>query len=206
MKIWESDGHLTELALQLRATAEAEPGTLQAMSDHLATCVACRAREAEWQGLFHALASLQAVEPSAGFDAAVMDRVHLPSRTRSTVAARWSSLLRRLRPVAIAAAAGWTALVAGGVWWLQAQVDTAPAALLAEFTSRAGEALLAAVINVAAFLHISGVTEVLSEWAETIPGQGLALALSMMTMLSGLAIWTLYRVTAYQPSRVRANA
>lgn len=206
MKIWESDGHLAELALELRAAAEAESGALQAMDDHLATCATCRAREAEWQGLFHALASLQAVEPSVGFAAAVMERVHVPSRARSPVTARWSSLVRRLRPIAIAAAAAWTAVVGGGVWWLQGRVDAPPAVLLAELASQAGGVLLAVVIKVTAFLQTTGVLEAIGEWGEAVPGQGLALALSIMTMLSGVAIWTLYRVTAYQPSRVRANA
>lgn len=206
MKIWRSDGHLTELALELWAAAEAEPQRLHAMHDHLETCDACRARGAEWHRLFRSLTSLQAVEPSAAFDAAVMERVHLPSRSRSSLAARWPSLLRRLRPVAMVAAAAWTAIVAGGAWWVQAQVEAPATALLAELASRASGLLLTAVIEVAAFLRITGVLEILNEWAATVPSREVALALSLMTMLSGLAIWTLYRVTAYQPSRVKVNA
>jgi hypothetical protein len=65
--------------------------------------------------------------------------------------------------------------------------------------------LIAAAIEVVAYLHFSGLAEWWSGLGDSIPGVGLAGALALMTALSLFAIWVLYRVVGYQPPRVDAH-
>jgi hypothetical protein len=58
---------------------------------------------------------------------------------------------------------------------------------------------------VGALLHVSGLVELWAELARAVPGPGVLSAVALMTAFSGLAIWGLYRVTGYQPSRVSAH-
>jgi predicted anti-sigma-YlaC factor YlaD len=205
MKIWTSEGHLSELALEMWAVAEAETHQLQAIDGHLQACSACRSQAAEWRSLFRALASLRVPEPSASFDEQVMERVRLPVEPRA--ASAWlPRLARRLRPVAVGAAALWTVGVIGGAAWLQSRLDIPAALLLTRLIDGTKELLLAVAIQVGAILQLSGLAELWADVTAKVPGLGVAGALALMTAMSGLAIWTLYRVTSYQPSKVDAHA
>ncbi len=205
MKKWTSKGHLSEPSLELLAAEEVDRDELQRMRTHLQGCAACQAREAEWRELFDVLASLSEVEPSRSFDERVMARV-APVGAKARRRAGWREIARRLRPVALGAAAGWSAIVAGAVAWLIARVDVPASVLLAQALSDAQELLLAAVIEVGTFLHVSGLSELWNRLAETVPGPGVAGGAALMTAVSGLAIWALYRVTGYQPPRIGAHA
>jgi anti-sigma factor RsiW len=206
MKIWTSEGHLSELALEHRAADEVSASELQAIDSHLEACAVCRAEHARWRRLLHTLATLQAVEPSASFDDGVLARVRLPEPAETVGPARLPSLARRLRPVAVAAAAVWTVAVVGGAAWLQQTVDVPGSILLARFFSNARELLLAAVLKLGAILHLSGLADAWTELVETVPGSGVVIAGGLITVLSGLAIWTLYRVTGYKPPEANAHA
>ncbi|MGD2153896.1 MAG: hypothetical protein PVG79_11570 [Gemmatimonadales bacterium] len=206
MKIWTSEGHLSELALEQRAADEVWASELQAIDGHLEACAACRAEHARWRRLFHTLATLQAVEPSASFDEGVMARVRLPEPVDTVTAVRLPSLLRRLRPVVAAAAAVWTAAVVGGALWLQHTVDVPSSMLVARLFSGVRELLLAAVLKLGAVVQLSGLSDAWTELVETIPGSGVVIAGTLITVLSGLAIWTLYRVTGYEPPEANAHA
>jgi predicted anti-sigma-YlaC factor YlaD len=206
MKTWNSKGHLSELALELRAAGEAALPEFQAIDAHLRECPACRAREGEWRRLFHALASMQAVEPSRSFDARVMAQVRVPEPAHAAATNWLPAFSRRLRPVALAAAAVWTMAVVLGAAWLQSIVDVPASMLLARLFSDARELLMTAVLKIGAALHLSGLADAWSGITERVPGYGFALAVILMTVLSGLAIWTLYRVTEYQPPEVNAHA
>ncbi|UCC73278.1 MAG: hypothetical protein JSV86_01555 [Gemmatimonadota bacterium] len=206
MKIWTSEGHLTELVLELRAADEVSANELQAIEGHLDGCAACRAEHARWRRLYHALSTLRAAEPSASFEAAVMARVRLPERAETVGPARLPALVRRLRPVAVAAAAVWTTAVVGGAAWLQQVVDVPGSVLLARLLSDARELLLAAALRLGAILQLSGLADAWAELVETVPGSGVVIAGTLITVLSGLAIWTLYRVTGYEPPEANAHA
>lgn len=206
MSNWTSEGHLSELALEFRAAGEAEARELQAMDSHVRACPACQAREAEWRGLFQALASLQVAELSPAFDDRVMARVRLPVRAGTALLGWMPRLVRGLRPVAVATAAAWTAAVVGGAVWLQSQVNVPAGILFARLLNQAKELLLAALIKLGAILQLSGVADLWATVVETVPGPGVVVAAALVAVLSGLAIWTLYRVTGYQPPRVNAHA
>jgi anti-sigma factor RsiW len=202
MKNWTSKGHLTELALELRAAGETEAAELQATDSHLQACPECRAREAEWRRLFHTLASLPALEPSASFDDRVMARVRVPAMAKAP--APW--LVRWVRPVVLGIAASWAVVVIGGGAWLNRQLDVPAGALVARLFSQVGDLALAALIRLGTFLHLSGLADTWSRFIETVPGQSVALAAALMAVVSGLAIWTLYRVISYQPPEAEAHA
>ncbi len=206
MQIWTSEGHLSELALERRAADEVSATELRVIDSHLEGCAACRAEHAGWCRIFHTLATLQAVEPSVSFDDGVLARVRLPEPVETVEAARLRSLLRRLRPVAVAAAAVWTVAVVGGAAWLQQTVDVPGSMLLGRLISSARELLLAAVLKLGAILQLSGLADAWTELVETIPGSGVVIAGTLITVLSGLAIWTLYRVTGYKPPEAKAHA
>lgn len=203
MKIWDSKRHLTELALELRAANEAAEQERTAIDAHLDSCPVCKRREAQWRGLFLALASLRSVSPSPEFDRLVMERVRTPVRAKAP--AKTPSLLRRLRPVAAAAAVVWTGSVVGVAAWAQAQLDVSLSTLLAGLLSGAGDLLVAAAIKAGALLQLSGLTAAWTRASEAVPGPSVAGALALMTLLSGLAIWLLYRVTVYQPPEMNAH-
>ncbi len=198
MKIWTSEGHLSELALELRATGEVGGAELEGLDAHVAGCPACRAGLAEWRGLLLALAALRDVEPSSSFDAAVLEQVRRPA---AAILLWRPRLARRLRRAAMGAAAAWVAALAGGAAWLGSRVDVPATVLLARFVNGVQELLLGTVIKVGAILHLSGLTDL---WAE-LPSPTLAGALATLAALSALAVWTLYRVTGYQPSEVNAH-
>lgn len=204
MKNWTSDGHLSELGLEVLAADEAARDDLRAMEAHLAACPGCRAREHEWRELFSSIAALREVEPSTGFDARVLARVR-PVGARAR-AIGWRAIARRLRPAVIGAAATWAAAVAGGAMWLFSRVDVSAGVLLARAAAGARDGLLAATIEVGAFLHMTGLIDSWKHLAAMVPGPGVAAAAALMTALSCLAIWMLYRVTGYQPVRIQAHA
>jgi predicted anti-sigma-YlaC factor YlaD len=206
MKTWTSKGHLSELALELWAAHEAEAHDLQAIESHLQACPACRAQAAEWRGFFLTLASLRGVEPSSSFDEGVMRRARVPAPKRAEAPALVVRLAHRAPRIAAAVIGAWTLCVVGGAAWLQKTVDVPLALLLARFVGQLQEYLIGVAINVVAYLHLSGLAEWWSEFSSSIPGLGVAGALALMTALSGLAIWTLYRVVGYQPPRVDAHA
>ncbi|UCF19248.1 MAG: hypothetical protein JSU87_15175 [Gemmatimonadota bacterium] len=203
MKNWTSEGHLTELALELWAAREAEDHELQAFESHIQQCRACKAQTAEWRGLMLALASLRGTEPSESFAEHVMERVRLPVPAAARTGAWMPSLA--LRRIAAAAAALWSAGVIGGAVWLGSRVDFPAGALLTRLAGYASDFLLAAVIRIAALLHLSSLGAIWLELQRSVPGLALAAGLALMTIMSGAAIWTLHRVTTYQPSRANAH-
>ena len=205
MKKWTLKGHLSERALELLVADEVDREEIQGMRAHLQGCPACRAREADWREMFHALASLREVEPSPSFDERVLARV---VRTGATAGfgAGWREIARRLRPVAFGAAAAWCAIVAGSAAWVIARVDVPVGVLLTRAISDARQLLLAAVIEVGTFLHLNGMVDLWNRMAEAVPGPGFAGGAALMTALSALAIWALYRVTGYEPPRIGAHA
>ncbi len=105
----------------------------------------------------------------------------------------------------MAAAAIWTVAVAGGLVWLQSQVEVTPALLLAGLAAQLKSLLMAGVIKLATLLQVSGLVDLYEQAAAAVPGQQLALALAVMTLLSGIAIWTFYRAVVYQPSGVERH-
>ncbi len=205
MTNWTSEGHLTELALELWAAREAEDRELQAYDSHIQRCQACRAQTVEWRGVMLALASLRGAEPSESLADQVMEQVRLPVPAAVRARAWVPSLVLQLRRVAAAAAALWAVGVIGGVLWLGSRIDMSVGALLARLASYASDLLLAAVIRIGALLHLSRLAETIVELQQSVPGLGLAAALALMTIMSGAAIWTLHRVTTYQPSRANAH-
>ncbi|NIR45239.1 MAG: hypothetical protein GWN99_12715 [Gemmatimonadetes bacterium] len=206
MKEWTTEGHLSELALEMWAADEAETHETGAIRSHLEACQACRARETEWRRLFHALASLEAVEPSPSFDDAVMANLRLPAEDEVQAAAWLPQLTRRLRPVALGAAAIWTAAVLVGTAWVQTRLDVSLTALLTGFLAYVRQLTLEALIEVAALLQLSGLGEVFNQ-ASQLSGAGVLVAVALMTSISGLALWTLYRVAGTTTtSRKHANA
>ena len=206
MKTWTSNGHLSELALELWAANEAKAHDLQAIDSHLQACPACRAQAAEWRGFLLTLASLRGVEPSRSFDDRVMRQVRIPAPKRAEAPVLVVRLAHRAPRIAAAVIGAWTLTVVGGAAWLQKTVDVPLALLLARFVGQMKEYFIGVAIDVVAYLHLSGLAEWWSQFSNSIPGLGVAGALALMTALSGLAIWTLYRVVGYQPPRVDAHA
>ena len=206
MKDWKSTEHLSELDLELRAAGEAPPQEREAMEAHLRGCPACRAKEAEWRALFAALASLREVQLSPSFDARVMARVRPPEGAEAAASFGRRSLLRRLRPVIVGAAASWAGAVVIGAAWLATRVDLSAGMLLSTLASEARQLLLAGLIEVAGFLHTAGAVDLWNRLAESVPGPAAVMAaVALMTALSGLAGWILYRVTE-EPARIGAHA
>jgi len=206
MKNWTNKRHLSEMALEAWAAREAEDQELQAMDSHIQACSACRAEATEWRGLFLALSSLKGAEPSSSFDRKVMEQVRLPAEVPAPAQA-WVHRVARTAPrVAAVVIGAWNVTLIGAAAWLQKTVDVPPAMLAARFLDFARDWVVSAAIRVAAFLHLSGFVETWTRATETVPGLGIAGALVLMTLLCGLAIWTLHRVTGYQPPRVDAHA
>jgi anti-sigma factor RsiW len=205
MKTWTTEGHLSDLALERWAAGETEAHDTGAIQGHLETCEACRAQEVEWRGLFHALATLEPLEPSRSFDDAVMAQLRQPTE-EEVVAAVWlPGLLRRLRPVAVGAVVAWSVTLLFGTALLQTRLGVPIRTLFTGFFAYIRQLMLEAVIRIGAFLHLSGITDLWSRTSE-VSGLGIVGALALMTVVSGLAIWMLYRVTGYQPSRNQVNA
>ncbi len=204
MENWTTEGHLTELALEQRAAGELAAADLQAVTSHLQGCQACRAREGQWRGVYLALAALRGAEPSPGFDARVMERVRLPVEAPAGTPLRQRTA-RRLRRLAVAATTLWTAGLAGGAAWVHFRLDVGPGALLARLLASVQELALAGAIELGTLIQLSGLPEAASGMMRTVPGPAVAAALAGMTGLSGLAIWLLYRVSGYQPSRVNGH-
>ncbi len=205
MKIWFSEGHLTDMALERRAAGEAETRELQAIDSHLQTCPECQARQAEWREIFFALARLEPVEPSPAFDDRVMARVRQPAPVAASAPPWWQKLARRLRPVAVGATAAWGGVLAWGAIWLVAQVDVSATVLIARFFDYSTELAWAGVVRIGAFLELSGLADAWTAAAGAVPGPGVLSAVALMTAVSGLAVWTLYRVTGHQPSGMNAH-
>jgi anti-sigma factor RsiW len=199
-------GHLSELALETWAAREADPHDLEELESHIQACPACRAKATEWRGLFLALASLKDVELSNSFEDKVMEQVRIPSPQVAGVPAWVAKVAQRAPRIAAGVVGAWTLMIVGAAAWLQKTVDVPPAALLAQFLNSAKELLLAGAIEVATFLQLSGFIDWLTEVTGTVPGLGVAGAAALMTALSSLAIWTLYRVTRDEPPRVDAHA
>jgi anti-sigma factor RsiW len=206
MKNWTSKGHLSELALEMWAAREAEAHELQAMDSHVQGCPACRAQAAEWRGLFHALASLQAVEPSVSFDNRVMEQVRVAVEARAAAPAWLVRLIQKAPRIAAAVIGAWTVSLVLAVAWLRTRVDVPFEILAARFLSDLKQMFVAAVLKVAAVLHLSGFADWWAGLSDKVPGLGVAGAVALMTVLCGLAIWTLRRVMGYQPPRVDAHA
>jgi anti-sigma factor RsiW len=206
MKIWTSEGHLSELALEQRAADEVSASELQGIDSHLEACAVCRAEHARWRRLLHTLATLRTVEPTPSFDEGVLAQVRLPEPAETVGPARLPAVLRRLRPVAVAATAIWTVAVVGGAAWLQRTVDVPSSVLLARLSSTGRELLLAAVLKLGAILQLSGLADAWSDLVKTIPGPGAVIAGALIAVLSGLAVWTLYRVTGYEPPEANSHA
>ena len=205
MKNWTTEGHLSDLALERWAAGEAEAHDAGAIQGHLETCEACRAQEAEWQGLFHALASLEPQEPSRSFDDVVMAQLRLPEEEEVIAAAWLPGLWSRLRPIAVGAVVAWSVTLLFGTALLQTRLGVPVRTLFTGFFAYIRQLVLEAVIRIGAFLHLSGIADLWSKTSE-VSGLGVIGALALMTVVSGLAIWMLYRVTGYQPSRNHANA
>lgn len=205
MKIWFSEGHLTDTALELRAAGEAETRELQAIDSHLQTCPECQARQAEWREIFFALAQLEPVEPSPAFDDRVMARVRQPAPVAASAPPWWQKLARRLRPVAVGATAAWGGVLAVGAVWLVAQVDVSATMLFARLFDYSTQLAWAGVVKIAAFLELSGLADAWTAAAGAVPGPGVLSAVALLTAVSGLAVWTLYRITGHQPSGMNAH-
>jgi anti-sigma factor RsiW len=201
MTYWTTEGHLSELALDLWVTGEDEPREHGVIETHLRDCPECRAREVGWQTLLQALAALPAVGPSPAFDAGVMARVRLPVEGEVHAAAWVPGMAYRLRRMAVAAASVWAGAVLVGLAWLQAHFGVSPAALVASALGYAADALTSIALEAAALLHLSGLIELLKQSSAGLPGFALPLFLAFMAISSWIAIWTLYRVTRHQPAR-----
>lgn len=201
MKTWTSEGHLTDLVLELWADGLTEGLEVRRIDHHLQTCQACQAREAEWRSLFHALSALPTPKPSPSFDAEVLARVRKPAAASRS----WAPLARRLRPVAVVAAAFWGGIVVAGAAWLGASTGLSPSGLIAAGLAFLGEAAWSAVIRVGALLQVSGLVDLWAEIAGSVPGPGVLSALALMNAFAGLAIWGLYRMTVKQPARAQSN-
>ncbi len=133
-----------------------------------------------------------------------MERVRTPVEAPAAAPLK-PRTARRLRRLAVAATTLWTAGLGGGAAWLHFRLDVGPGALLARLLASVQEVALAGAIKLGTVIELSGIPEAAAGLIETVPGPGLAGALAGMTALSGLAIWTLYRVTGYQPSRVNGH-
>ena len=206
MKNSTNTGHLSEMALEAWAAGEAEAHELQAMDNHVQACSDCRAEATEWQGLFLALSSLKSVELSASFDENVMRQVRLPAASPATAQVWVHRVARRAPRIAAAVIGAWSVTLMGAAAWLQKTVDVPPAMLANRLFSYVGDWLVAVTLKAAAFLHLSGLADLWTRTTDTVPGIGVAGAIVLMTVLCGLAIWTLYRVIGYQPPRVDAHA
>ncbi len=204
MKNWTTEGHLTELALEQRAAGELAGADLQAVISHLQACQACRAREGQWRGMLLALTALRGAEPAPGFDTRVMARVRVPEAATTSSPLKPRTALR-LRRLAVAATTLWTAGLAGGAAWLHFRLDVGAGELLARTLASVQELALAGAIKLGTLIQLSGLPDAASGMIQTVPGPVMVAALAGMTGLSGLAIWLLYRVTGYQPSRVNGH-
>lgn len=203
MTNWNTEGHLTDLALELLAVGEAETQELSVINGHLAECKPCRARSADWRDFIQTFESVPPLEPSPAFDDRVMERVHVAA---APARAAWvPKLARRLRPVALGAAAAWSAIVIGGGLWLGSQAEIPAAALVARGIGFVTNLAWAGVLEVGAAIHLSGVLDLWARAVQAVPGPGIVGAVAVMTAVSGLAIWTLHRVVGYQPSRIDAH-
>jgi hypothetical protein len=134
------------------------------------------------------------------------DQVMVRVRVQTEARPAWlPKLARRLRPVALGAAATWAAAVVGGGLWLGTRADIPAAALVARGLGHMSDLIWVAVLRVGALLHLSGLSDLWAEAVDAVPGPGVLSALAVMTALSGLAIWTLHRVVGYEPPRIDAH-
>ena len=84
----------------------ARPAERHAVEDHLAGCASCRARAAEFRGVWSALDDLQEISPSPSFDALLRQRIAAEPARRSF----WHWVPSPRLAFAV------TALVAASVW------------------------------------------------------------------------------------------
>jgi predicted anti-sigma-YlaC factor YlaD len=205
MHYWNEQEHLTDLALELRAADELEAARRPGVDEHLRRCPACRARAGEWDGLVRLLRTLPRLEPSATFDEAVMARLRLPTHATSRMPAWMPGLLRGARRVAVAAAAVWSALVTGTALWFGTRLEVSAADAFGNALAFAPELLWTVVIRITAILQLTGLTDALAG-AGALPRTTVAGVIALMTAASGLALWTLYRISELEPIRIRMNA
>ena len=204
MRYWNEQEHLTDLALELRAADELDAARRSGVDEHLRRCPACRARAGEWDGLIRLLRTLPRLEPSRAFDQAVMARLRIPARVTSRTPAWMPGLLRGARRVAVAAAAVWSAVVTGAALWFGTRLDVSAADALGNALAFAPELLWAIVIRITAILQLTGLTDTLAG-AGGLPHTTVAGVIAIMTAASGLALWTLYRISELEPIRMNAH-
>jgi hypothetical protein len=201
-----TNGHLSELALESWAAGEAEAHDLPELENHVQACPDCRVKATEWRGLFLALASLRGAEPSESFHDRVMKEVRIPTEQVAGAPAWVVKVARRAPRIAAGVLGLWTLGIVGAAAWLQKTMDVPLPMLLARLLNDAEDALWAGAIKLGAILQLSGLLDGWPEAFANVPGLGVAGVATLVSTLSGLAIWTLYRVTKYEPPRIDAHA
>lgn len=188
--------------------------------EHLAACRPCRKESSGWREIFGALGSLGHLAPAPGFSERVMARVRIPA----PVPARWTAAGNRIlawaRRFLPETRKGWA--VAGGIasaptisvaalFYLVFSHPLLTVGTFTTYVSWKASALLTALFSAVADAAVGSVTlfrayTVLGIMAESplLVGFG-GLAFSL---LSGVALWVLYRnlVTAKAPERSYAHA
>lgn len=201
------NGHATDLGLELLATDELRGRERTALEAHLHDCVRCRARAVEWQQILTALATLPPLEPGFAFDESVMARVRLPAARKAAGTPGWASgLTAQMRRLALGTAALWSAVVLAGAVWLTTRLEVSPSEIASGFLGEAVRLLWAGIIKIGATVHLSGLVDAWTRAEQLVPGPGFLSAVAVMTALSGIALWLLYRVSASEPVRINAHA
>lgn len=207
MSYWTNDRHISDLGLQLHASGELETGEVRPIREHLHACSHCARRAASWGELLRSLTALRSLEPGPRFDEAVMARIRLPATAQATRLPAWiPKVARQARRLAIGTAAVWSAAVIGGLAWLVTRTDVSGSEALSSALAYAIGLLWAGVVKLGAVLHLSGLLDAWRQAEQTVPGPGILSAVALMTAISGLALWTLYKVVDQKPMRVKAHA
>jgi anti-sigma factor RsiW len=167
---------------------------------HLTTCGRCVAEVDEWRALFAALASLPALEPTAGFADRVMAGVELARPWP----ARLAALLRRLVPTTTRAWLLLTALLAlpvvctgGALTWVLSRPWLSPEGLWLFARTRAIAATfallerlrLAMLENELALQVAEGANQLLTR----IGVREFGAAAALVAVLISLSVWILYQ-------------
>ncbi len=168
---------------------------------HLGTCPTCRARLAEWEGLFLRLSGVGQLAPAEGFPQRVLAR--LPRAMPAPVRERWipwvhvfPSWARRWWPAAAAASGVWVAAMAGFALWGARKVGAAPGEILGWAAAQLQEAFWAFVVRAAAALNLPGLE---------VNGAALLAFVGSLTLLAAWGAHVLYRY-ATSTSKVRIYA
>lgn len=197
----ESHRHLNqeELELFLPRLREGRGGPREAHRRHLEGCRRCREELAGLRSVDELLAELPALEPSPGFAAAVMERVHLPMPWYRRV---WSSVTERWLLAVLALLGG--GATAGFSLWIAARPELSLGGLAGFAVERLSTLFWTLVVAAGRLVWESGIPDLVRDLAGAFEPLHAAAAMAVLTLTTVGVGLAMARLMGRMPPRIHA--